>query len=179
MCRCLNECSMAFRYTHRRVATAGTSARVTACVIPMAICRRARRPLDEAITAVADIRWNAVMARTWMFGMAAATRTGLCLGDFRTGLGIIDIDGRPRSGGVESARRKPRACSLHVDAVLARVRPLSGASSSGVSDCSGLARHRSQFREAVSWLRGSRNHLSGERNLNPGPAKTSGNERWA
>jgi hypothetical protein len=102
----------------------------------MAICRRARRPLDEAITAVADIRCNAVMARTWMFGMAAATRTGLCLGDFRTGLSIIDIDGRPRSGGVESARRKPRACSLHVEAVLARVRPLSVVTSSGVSDCS-------------------------------------------
>src|SRR6185437_11326656 len=72
---------------------------------------------------------------------------------------------------------KPRAYSLHVEAILARVRPLSVVSSSGVSDCSGLARHRSQLREEVSWLRGSRNHLSGERNLIPDPAKTSGNER--
>ncbi len=68
---------------------------------------------------------------------------------------MFDIDGRPRSGGVESPRRKPRAYSLHVEAILARVRPLSVVSSSGVSDCSGLARHRSQLREEVSWLRGS------------------------
>jgi hypothetical protein len=58
---------------------------------------------------MADIPCNAVMARTWMFGMAAATRTGLCLADFRTDPSIIDTDGRPLSDGVESAGRKPCA----------------------------------------------------------------------
>ena len=105
----MNECSMAFRYTHRRAATVGTSARATACVIPMAICRRTRRPLDGAIIAVADIPCHAVKARMWTFGMAAATRTGPCLADFRTGPSIIDTDGRRLSGGLASAGRKPCA----------------------------------------------------------------------